>query len=177
MISIEQFALEDNERAAVFEEFGFAGFSAQRLENHMTIVLALSLTLDGTFADLEAARAAHAKKTRISMGSVLKEMLPYIPSDYLKEQLQVAVERRNHLVHQFFREHENDELTQDGRLQMIKECSTTAGFFNDLTDTWLIPLVRKALDRIGQDPDGHLPGLQDALEEILGRLSLREKPE
>ena len=176
LISLEEFWSEEEEFAAIFEEFGFAGYSAQRLENRMAMLLGLSLVASRTYTDLESARTSIKEKTEITMGSLLRELEGFLDDDHLYTLLGAARTKRNHLIHQFFRVHEFDDETQRGRLEMIRECREYSDYFNDISTHSLMPRIMKVLNQIEADPDHFVSGLTDQIEREFSKLRASHAP-
>ena len=165
---------DDFQARLVFAEYGFAAFSAQKLENRLLLALQVANVRASEFQTLEDAREHIEKNSVISMGALIVKLRPIIGDEDLSAQLRDALVERNRFVHQFFRNHEEDELTAAGTDSMIRECRDLAELFQSTAEKVMEQIVR-SLDEIGEDPDRFLPGLAERAARL--RAEYPEGPE
>jgi len=105
----------------IFQDFGYAAFTAQMLEETLIHVLLAAehagrITFDKK-TDIEA-ELFLSKKT---LGQLIAELKRGGMDDKLEELLRDALDARNFLMHRFFGWHCQDFLTEQGRGKMLKE--------------------------------------------------------
>lgn len=129
----------DEQVREVYARYGLAMFQAQVLEHGMVnamLVLSLLPTIR-TFKDDAAWEAAFDRFYDVELaktfGNMLNRLEPLdgFPPDLLTR-LRAAKLQRDHLAHRFFREHDIDFMTADGRTKMIAECENIIVLFRDL---------------------------------------------
>lgn len=162
---------DDAQARLVFAEYGFAAFSAQKLENGLLVVLQLANVHARVFQTRAEALASIEKNGVVSMGALLAQLMPIIEDSELLDELREALVRRNWLVHHFFREHQNDEMTMAGTNLMVSDCRQAAALFQSASAR-LGDVMLLHLDAISEHPDAYLPGLADEVDRLMA-----ERPE
>src|SRR4051794_16451774 len=123
----------------VYSRFGLAMYLAQVLEHGIVnalLVLSLLPTMKG-FADRTSWDAAFDRFYDAELGRTLGNMIRALeqtgvmPADLI-EKLRAAKVHRDHLAHRFFREHDLDFMTSQGRSRMIAECEDRMELFQSL---------------------------------------------
>lgn len=112
--------------------FGLASYEAQLLEmSFINLAVALKFS-DGVSMYRDIAMAAFGDMEEKTFGQLLKAVAPKVPGlAHAIELFRDALRKRNYLVHDFFREHSADLLTDQGRRQMILELRDLAGRFQE----------------------------------------------
>ena len=114
---------EEGQRNAVFACFGSAAQQSQYFEVALGDFLLVynkickkSLTLQ----DIESMEAKLGKQT---MGTLLMEFKKHVKinDDKIASQMDAALQKRNFLMHHFFRERNERFDTEQGRMEMLKE--------------------------------------------------------
>ncbi|WP_454885898.1 hypothetical protein [Sphingomonas oryzagri] len=123
----------------VYARFGLAMSQAQVLEHGMVNTM-LVFTLMPTMRshpDETSWQAAFDRFYDVELGKTFGNMLRGLTSiesfpAELLERLRAAKTDRDHLAHRFFREHDMDFMTREGRTRMIVECETLIEQFTEL---------------------------------------------
>lgn len=133
----------------VYSRYGLAMSQAQVLEHGMVNTIMVMRLLPTMLqhrdrAEWEAA-FDHFYDVELAktFGNMLRGIaaLPKFPADLL-DRLRIAKERRDHLAHRFFREHDLDFMSRPGRTSMIAECENLIELFTDLDraiEAWATP--------------------------------------
>jgi hypothetical protein len=133
----------------VYARYGLAMSQAQVLEHGMVntvMVMRLlpTMTQHGDRTEWEAAfDRFYDDELAKTFGNMLQGIatLPDIPTR-LMDRLRAAKERRDHLAHRFFREHDIDFMSPPGRTAMIAECEDLIELFTDVDraiENWAAP--------------------------------------
>lgn len=130
---------DDEQVREVYARYGLAMFQAQVLEHGMVnalLVLSLMPTIR-TFKDRAAWEAAFDRFYDVELGRTFGNMLKRLETldgfpPGLLAQLRAAKFQRDHLAHRFFREHDLDFMTSEGRTRMIAECEELIVLFQEL---------------------------------------------
>jgi hypothetical protein len=140
---------EDFGPKEVFAFYGLAAYHAQVLEQELLIFPMIlhrsgrshlmQADLDGLFANLE-------KRT---LGQLLREAagMTRVPDD-VAGQLEVALDRRNYLVHRFFEKHSEDFISERGRTEMIEELRELTALFQR-TDAAVLAVREPLAENLG----------------------------
>ena len=121
--SLRMLESEEGQLNAIFACFGSAAQHSQFFEAALGEFLVVynkifrkSLTLN----DLEAIETRLGKKT---MGALLQEFRKYVTIDnsQIEQYLDDALVKRNFLMHHFFRVRQEEFMTENGRMRMLKE--------------------------------------------------------
>jgi len=111
--------------------FGLAFYKAQVLEQGV-VNLAVALNAQGkervTTGDVLDLYEKYERKTFGNVLRAAQQLISFPPS--LEDDLEKALNYRNHLAHAFFVEHSEDALHEDGRRRMIDELRTILEFIN-----------------------------------------------
>lgn len=118
--------------------YGLAMFHAQVLEHSMvnTLLVFVLMPTRQTHSDEATWYAAHDRFYDVELGKTFGKLLdglakiPDLPADLL-ERLRASKIDRDHLAHRFFREHDTDFMTSEGRTRMIAECEILIGRFRE----------------------------------------------
>lgn len=152
---VEEIEPESWRAREVFANFGLAMYTAQVLEHGMINVAHWTSIHDRTITTMADFDDDNVKLFRQTMGQ-LKRILRDRRSDidHLEDLLVRAVRLRNFLAHEYFRQRAAAFLTEEGKVQMIKELQSAVSFFEEI-DTKLEPLTAQMLSAIGVDK--HMP--------------------
>ncbi len=116
--------------------YGLAAYHAQACEVKLSLFTAM-LSTTGPGKDLPKnfsdSKATLDKKTLGRVVKVLNELVT-LPEGFQAD-LDALVDKRNHLVHHFFRDHVEDEFSARGRESMCDELHEHAAFFASIART------------------------------------------
>jgi hypothetical protein len=151
---------EGSDIKEVYAFYGLAAYMAQVVEKSMVSLLAI-LETEGrriTRADYDAIFVGVDSRT---FGRLLRRLAKALPiSPETEALLAEALERRNHLAHQFFADRAAAFMLDAGRRQMIEELRTFTRLFHRAEDEIAIlcaPIMKKhgmtsdAVERKGQE--------------------------
>ena len=131
--------IDENELVKeVYAHFGLAAYQAQCVEMSLNNFFLINKRVSDatlTVQELDSMEAARQKQT---MGKLIKDFRTYVDlSTDCEELLNRALEKRNFLMHHFFRERAVQFMANGGRWQMIDELTEIT---NDLkfADTVII---------------------------------------
>lgn len=137
---------EDNHKD-IYAYFGRTIYYAQVLEHGIVNAMAvckLSQGLSFTRSDIDPFMDNQFQKT---LGTLIKNLRKIMPiSHELEGSLSIALNKRNWLVHNYFRERATDNLTYEGRQKMIAELERTKKLFikvDKLLDKEMSPFMKK----------------------------------
>lgn len=137
---------EDNHKD-VCAHFGLTIYYAQVLEHGIVnamVVCKLSQGSSFTGSDVDPFMDNQFQKT---LGTLIKNLRKLMPiSQELENSLSTALNKRNWLVHKYFRERVPDNLTYEGRQKMISELEEAKDFFikvDKMLDEEMSPFVKK----------------------------------
>lgn len=153
--------VDDNEVQIreVYSRFGLAMYMAQVMEHGIVnalLVLSLLPSMKG-MADRtswdEAFDRFYDAELAKTLGNMIRtlEKTGAMPPDLI-ERLRVAKGYRDHLAHRFFREHDLDFMTKQGRTRMIVECEDRVDLFQSL-DREVEAIVSVQRERYGITPE------------------------
>jgi hypothetical protein len=118
---------EDEEYRDVFTRFGLAAYRVQCLETLLISFLLLDARLNGTaptVADVEALEVFLQKKK--TLGVLISDLRKRVSLPARAEEIMgLAVDKRNFLIHHFFRERAFEFATDAGRKRMLDELRET----------------------------------------------------
>jgi hypothetical protein len=156
---VEEIEPEGWHAREVFANFGLAMYTAQVLEHGMINVAHWTSIDNRTISTMADFDEDNMKLFRQTMGQ-LKRILMDRRSDidHLEDLLVRAVQLRNFLAHEYFRQRAAAFLTDEGKVQMIEELRSAVSFFEEI-DAKLEPLTAQMLSSISVDK--HMP---EALE-------------
>ncbi|MFO1501391.1 MAG: hypothetical protein U1G07_23880 [Verrucomicrobiota bacterium] len=149
------------DRHDLYAAFGLAAEKAQVLETEAGNVALAFVTLflkpeQITGEQREMLRSLVDDVNRKTLGTVLKHIKDFGTFDQtLLDTVNVALERRNYLMHKFFRSHNFAIHSDDGRRKMIEELES----------------IQKQLDLA----HAMLSGITQSLEALSGRSGMAEK--
>lgn len=161
----------------VYSRFGLAMFQAQVLEHGIVnalLVLRLMPTMND-YSDRQDWEAAFDRFYDVELsktfGNMLKalQLLEDFPPDLI-ERLRSAKVERDYLAHRFFREHDMDFMTPEGRTKMIVECERLVELFQAL-DREVEGFVAPQRERFGITPewiDEHVALMEKEAREAVG---------
>ena len=129
--------------------FGLASYEAQLLEMSL-INLAVALKFaEGGRLYRDVGLAAYATYEGKTFGQLLRSVSTAKGHlDELVPLLTAAVEKRNYLMHRFFREHAADLMAEAGRRKMILELRDMTALFHQ-ADIRVDPIWRDEWSRLG----------------------------
>lgn len=117
----------------VLHGFGVAAYNAQVMERKVIILLSTIFAAkdpDSAHRAYDCAIETNAVKT---LGRLVQALGREIDlPDGLDERLQQALKSRNRLIHDFFCDHAEDELSADGRSTILQELAEMSASFFDL---------------------------------------------
>jgi hypothetical protein len=116
-------AFDNPEHQEICTQFGLTAFLGQVLENLLLMIILGNSKVQGTAATAEEFDELETTlKKKGTLGSLVKQVRAEcdVPAD-TELLITAAVEKRNLLIHHFFRDHAFDVNTSDGRQKMINE--------------------------------------------------------
>lgn len=132
-------ATDDEERQIreVYARYGLAMYRAQVLEHGLVNTLAVFRLLPAReqYPDRQAWEIAcdsfYDAEFDKTFGNILKalQLIKGFPPELLHE-LRLVKRKRDHLAHSFFRRHDIDSMTTEGRTEMITECEQLIELFH-----------------------------------------------
>ena len=121
---------EDEQCREVYAHFGVAAYFAQCFEKFLSNFLLLharATKSDRAVEDIDALEEFFHKKT---LGKLLKDVSAVVGHNSSSEQLvRDALEKRNLLMHQYFRTRAEKFMTAEGRAEMITELEEVRDLF------------------------------------------------
>ncbi len=137
---------EDNHKD-VCAHFGLTIYYAQVLEHGIVnamVVCKLSQGPSFTGSDVDPFMDNQFQKT---LGKLIKNLRKLMPiSNELESSLSTALNKRNWLIHKYFRERISDNLSYKGRQKMISELEETKEYFirvDNMLEKELLPYMEK----------------------------------
>src|ERR1041384_167984 len=121
--SYDMLKTEEGQLNAVFACFGSAAQHAQHFEVALGEFLLLYNKLSKRELTLEAFEALDQKLQKQTMGTLLREFKKYvrINDSNVDRRLELALEKRNFLMHHYFREREGQLRVEKDRLLLLTE--------------------------------------------------------
>ena len=123
---------EDEQTKDVYAHFGLAMYFAQVLEHGVVNAMVIARTPDRhriTRAEIDAFRAGQFERT---LGQMLRELGRYlVVTNAVESTLREALERRNWLAHDYFRDRAVAFMSPDGRASMLKELQESTALFRE----------------------------------------------
>lgn len=139
------------QRRETFARLGAAMYYAQCVEQQLAILLATTLNPDFLNASPEERDRFFDEELRKTLGRLVEALRQRISvSADTEKRLNRALQRRNWLAHNYFRERALDILTWEGRQRMIVELQETADDLRIL-DEELTRITESWLERLGID--------------------------
>src|SRR5437773_1609207 len=122
-ISYDMLKTEEGQLNAVFACFGSAAQHAQHFEAALGEFLLLFNRLTNRQLTLEAFEALDQKLQKQTMGTLLREFRKHIKIDdaNVDRCLELALEKRNFLMHHYFRERESKLGIEKDRMSLLTE--------------------------------------------------------
>lgn len=138
----------------VYARYGLAMYQAQVLEHGVVnaVIIARVLPTMSNYADRraweESFDRAYDSELAKTFGNMLRALEPLGLSDEIMVRLRGAKRERDRLAHRFFREHDENFLSQGGRTTMIAECEAAIESFSTV-DADLEGHMRPLRERYG----------------------------
>ena len=153
----------------VLHGFGAAAYNAQVMERKLVLLLsALLAARDPPTADRAYDRAMADQEAK-TLGQLLKALRQAMSlPEGLETRLNDAQQSRNHLIHDFFWVHAEDELSSAGRSTMFDKLGEISARFYELAGE--IDAVTKAFMRVFVGGVVGERGLPDSLADAIDRL-------
>ena len=142
---VKEMNMNDDEHIKeVYTHYGLAMYHAQCLERSLCILLAAEASPDLTKikkSDYEDILDSLFKKT---LGSIIKRLKQKVTiSDELEKDIEMALQKRNWLAHNYFWERAGHFMSFKGRNYMLQELKNMSSFFDNIdsnisniTDEW-----------------------------------------
>jgi hypothetical protein len=125
--SLRMLETEEGQGNAVFACFGSAAQHAQLFEQALGRFLSVYNRAANSAFSISDFEAYEGKLQKMTMGTLLREMEKYVSFDdsAVEDRLDGALDRRNHLMHAFFLERGGALKSEDGRLNLLRELTST----------------------------------------------------
>jgi hypothetical protein len=145
---------EESDAKSTFAHFGLAYYVANVLEHGLVNVLAMARLITARDAAEQLLSDPWEQRFKDTMGQLVRRAAPHLAaSDGLEARLTAAMQTRNYLTHQFWRDRAEDFNFKSGRVDMIRELEAAQGQFTaadaELTEKVFKPMV--AAEGITQD--------------------------
>lgn len=112
---------EDDQTKHVYACFGLAAYWAQVLEVGIKLVILGHARATGKAVTLAEFESVETAASTMTLGRLVREVRALVNCDELTvDVLTRALDRRNHLIHDFFEIHAADFMTIRGRRQMVE---------------------------------------------------------
>jgi hypothetical protein len=135
----------------VFARFGQAALHAQDLEANLINLLLIQRQLDPEPVDSAGLRNLEALWSRRALGTLLKEVRERGElSEFKVQELEVARDRRNYLVHRFFYENAEALMVDDALPHLVAELTEIAWLLKHASAT-VTGLYLRLLEGAGLD--------------------------
>ena len=119
---VRQKMKQDTSQREVFARFGLTAYSAQCLEMEAGNLILAYIRVAGKIENKSILEAVERSIDRDTLGRLLLEIKKVATfGDGLENYVNSALDRRNFLIHSFFKSHDKALLSNDGRTQMIEE--------------------------------------------------------
>ena len=121
--SLEMLESEEGQLNAVFACYGSAAQHGQIFEAALSDLLLAYNRLVKKHLSLDDLRSVESKLHKMTMGALLKELQKHVEIDaeWVSDLLNIALNNRNFLIHNYFLERQAKFRTEAGRLEMLRE--------------------------------------------------------
>jgi len=142
--------------------YGYAAYQSQSCERKLMVLGSALNSLGEPMNALHVFDESMDELDKKTLGRILNVVrgLTVLPAGF-DERLSSALEKRNHLIHRFFWEHADHELSAKGRDAMTEELHELARFFSGTA--LQIAAVSTALGKAVYDAGGLPPEAFEAL--------------
>jgi hypothetical protein len=168
------------QRREVFARFGLAVYHAQCLERQVGIMLSTRFFRDFGTSSPEQRDAKFDEAFSRTFGALLKELEKTITiPPNLGRKLQMALQKRNWLAHDYFYDRSGHLLSREGRDKMIEELTDLGKQFDEVDDH-LTSITERWAEKMGLTPDiiqSHMERLIEAGKTANAEVSLQRSPE
>jgi hypothetical protein len=155
-------------RSQVYNRFGIAAHTASEIEGKLVIILSAVYHKEKTFLAIEDYYRLFAEHSRKTLGQLVKlfrerASLP----EYFDETVTEALDRRNYLIHRFFRDKADDFKSPNGCDALVTQLVTINDSL-DAADQYLGDLLDSWLRSRGIDPE-EVPYIEDKYRNDLAK--------
>ncbi len=137
----------------VYAHFGMCIYLSQVFETGLINILTALETAASKAPTRQTFDHLYAKHESLTFGNLMRALSMHgvVPDDLMQEVRELK-EKRDHLAHRFFRDHNLDFVTVGGCYLMIERLKAHCDHFEAL-DQRISQIKTKALVKIGFDPD------------------------
>lgn len=132
----------------VYVHFGLASYMAQCLERSIAMVLVFVYGKGPTEITRIELDQVLSKTFRKTMGQLIKELKHKNNTDLMEVEIDLALEKRNWLIHNYFYDRAGHFMTQDGRDLMIDELIEIRGLLEKI-DNFLEIICDEKIESFG----------------------------
>ena len=121
--SLRMLESKEGQLNAVFACYGSAAQHSQYYEAALEEFLIVYNKISKKFLSLQDLETIETKLRKKTIGALLREFRKYVTinDDLIEQSLHSALEKRNFVIHGFFRQREEKFRTKEGRIEMLEE--------------------------------------------------------
>lgn len=135
IMTVEHINLESAQIREVSARFGLAMYQVQCFERQLAIILATKYGPGPTKITRKEFDAIQERLFRRTLGQLVKEIGKLVDvNEDEKEQLKVALKKRNWLVHHYFWDRAVEFQSESGRASMVSELQEAAEYYQALDE-------------------------------------------